>query len=356
MNIRPFISGPDEALLLPLRRAVWGETHLHNDGAFFSWLFQRNPDGAGGGVLLEDEGRAVGFAGLATRQLMHEGSPVSIALGMDYMMHPEYRNGFAASRLANFWAKSISEGTHQFALCFPNSSSYKILTGKKVGWQRVCDLSMLARPLGTVGTLPGKLKKIPRWIMKPAFRIGSLMCSLSAAILSPKKPAGEVVEITQFDTRFDALWAAAKIQSGGVRNAAHLNWRYVEHPLYQYKTFAWVCNDRVAGYVVVTQREVFDIPAILVVDALSDVSVPGVIEALIGAVAEHAQGIGARIMCTQVIRGSTLSQAFQRAGMLAVPDRLAPKTFTLTAHGLGRPLPSLNSSSWYFTWGDMDVI
>lgn len=356
MNIREFARGMDENLLLRLRKAVWGEDHLHNDSEFFSWMFQNNPDGAGGGVLLEEENEAVGFAGLATRQLIYRGSPVTVALGMDYMMHPEYRNGFSASRLANFWAKTISSGGYEFALCYPNSNSYKILTGKKVGWHRVCDLVMYARPLGTVQSLPGSLAKIPRPIMKPCYRAVSLACTLQSALLSRKKPAGKAIEVTFFDERFDALWESAKVETGAVRNAAHLNWRYANHPLYKYRAFAWVDGETVLGYMIVTRREVFGIPAVLIVDALANAEKPGVIDALTNAVATYARNSGARILSTQAIQGSKLSQSFLRSGLLAVPKRLSPKTFTLTAHGLGRPLPAMDPATWHVTWGDMDVI
>jgi hypothetical protein len=355
MTIRDFSPGRDEGLLLGLRRAVWGEDHLHNDADFFSWLFQRNPDGAGGGVLIENEDKALGFAGLATRKLICQNQQISIAMGMDYMIHPEHRNGFAASRLVNSWIKSVSGGDYAFALCFPNNNSYKILTGKKLGWQPVCELAMLVRPLGTVSKAPGKLSKLPGWILAPAFRAVSLLCALRAKV-SSRKPPGRMCEIDHFDERFDVLWRAAGIRMGTVRNAAHLNWRYTEHPLYAYRVFAWVDGDRVLGYVVVTRREIFDIPAVLVVDALSDPAVPGVIEALVDAVASDAQRDGARMLGTQAIHGSQLADAFQRAGLIAVPKRIAPKTFTLTAHGLGRPLPPLDVASWHLTWGDMDVI
>lgn len=343
-------------MLLRLRAAVWGEDHAHNDGRFFSWLFEGNPDGAGGGVLLEQEGRALGFAGLAARQLMCGGHEVTIAMGMDYMIHPEHRNGFAASRLVNSWLKSVSGGSYAFGVCFPNANSYKILTGKKLGWQPVCDLVMLARPIGTVRKLPGKLAKVPGWLLAPGFRAASLLCALRAALSTGRKPAGQVEEIACFDARFDALWQAANIRMGSVRNAAHLNWRYVAHPLYAYKIFAWTDGDRVLGYVVITEREVFDIPAVLVVDALTDPAVPGVLEALTQAVAAYAGRVGARMLATQAIPGSSLGAAFQRAGMLAVPRRLAPKTFSMVAHGLGQALPALDVAAWHFTWGDMDVI
>ncbi len=354
--MRIFTAGSDEGLLLRLRGAVWGQDHLHNDSEFFSWLFQRNPDGAGGGVLIEEQDKALGFAGLVTRRLMCQGREVSIAMGMDYMMHPEHRSGFAASRLVNFWLKSVAGGPHDFALCFPNDNSYKILTAKKLGWQPVCEFIMLVRPLGTVNKLPGKLAKLPSWILAPAFRAASLLCTLRARIFSGRKLQGRMIEITHFDARFDALWDAANVRMGSVRNAAHLNWRYVEHPLYKYKSFAWVEGERVLGYVVITLREVFDIPAALVVDALSDPAVPGVIEALIKAVADHAHAAGARMIGTQAIQGSALSAAFQRAGLIPIPKRLAPKTFALVAHGLSRPLPPLDVGSWHFTWGDMDVV
>ena len=355
MTIRDFSSGQDEGLLLGLRRAVWGDDHRHNDAEFFSWMFQRNPDGVGGGVIIEQDDKALGFAGLATRQLVCQDRQVAVAMGMDYMIHPEHRNGFAASRLVNSWLKSVT-GRYEFALCFPNNNSYKILTGKKLGWQPVCELMMLARPIGTVSKAPGKLAKIPKWVLAPAFRAASLLCTLRAAVSSGRKPAGWAVEITHFDQRFDALWQAADIRMGTVRNAAHLNWRYAEHPLYTYKIFAWVDGERVLGYVVITEREVFDIPAILMVDALSNPAVPGVIEALIDAVTEYAIDSGVRMLSTQAIRGSRLSAALQRAGMIAVPKRVAPKTFTLTAHGLGRPLPAFDVGAWHLTWGDMDVI
>ncbi len=358
MTIRDFIPGKDEGLLLSLRAAVWGEDHSHNNSDFFSWLFETNPDGHGGGVLSEECGEAFGFAGLATRSLMCQGNQVTIAMGMDYMIHPEHRNGFAATRLVNSWIKSVSDNVrdYDFALCFPNDNSYKILTGKKLGWQPIFQLTMLTRPIGSVSELPGKLACVPSWILAPGFRTLSLLCTLRTVILNRHRLGGKAVEITHFDARFDRLWDLAGVTMGSVRNADHLNWRYKEHPLYQYKTFAWIDDEQVLGYIIVTQREAFNIPSLLIVDVLSDSGSSGVVEALTITVADYARSIGASMLCTQVIKGSTLNAAFSRSGMIAVPKQLAPKSFALTAHGLGRPLPALDVDSWHFTWGDMDVV
>lgn len=358
MELHDFHTGEDETQLIALRAAVWGDDHPHNSAAFFQWLFRDNPDGNGGGVLLEAEGKAVGFAGLATRRMLRSGEPITVALGMDYMIHPEHRNGFAASRLVNGWLKYVS-AEHQpyaFGLCYPNSNSYKILTGKKLAWQPVCELTMMIRPIGHVSKLPGKLAKLPSVLIAPAFRAASLLSTFIAALCAWRDTPGELEEITFFDPRFDALWQRANITTGSVRDAAHLNWRYGQHPLYQYRTLAWVRDGRVLGYVIITEREVFDVPAVLIVDALGDPSEPEVLTTLIKRVANFSRSRGHALIAAQVVANSCLERAFFKAGLLPVPQRLSPKRFALTYHTLGRTPQQPALADWYLTWGDMDVV
>lgn len=358
MELRNFHPGEDEALLIALRAAVWGDEHPHNSAAFFQWLFRDNPDGEGGGVLLEEGGQAVGFAGLATRQMLSDGEVISVAMGLDYMIHPDFRNGFAASRLVNGWLKNVSADQREYAfgLCYPNTNSYKILTGKKLAWQPVCELTMMIRPIGKINKLPGKLARLPSWLLGPAFRAASLFSTLIAGVFAGRDTPGALEEISHFDERFDALWARAQIRTGSARTAAHLNWRYLRHPLYKYRSFAWVRDGKVLGYVIVTVREVFDIPAVLIVDALGDPSEPNVLATLVKRVANYTRDHQHALIAAQVVGHSALQKAFTKAGLLSVPKRLCPKSFALTFHTLGRGAHRPQIEQWHLTWGDMDVV
>lgn len=358
MKLRDFARGQDEPALVQLRAAVWGQEHPHNSAAFFEWLFSANPEGEGGGVVLEENSQLTGFAGLATRKMQVEGQLCQVALGMDYMIHPQFRNGFGASRLVNGWLKSVSQHSahYAFGLCYPNMNSYKILTGKKLAWQPVCELRMMIRPLGTLHQLPGALAKLPPWLTQWGFRAASLGATLLAAVRTPLNTPGQLEHIQQFDARFDDLWQRAGIHTGGVRSAAYLNWRYGQHPLYRYRTLAWVEQGKLLGYITLTEREVFDIPAVFIVDALACPSAPKVLQTLIKHAASVTRATGHALMATQVIQGSTLQRAFAQAGLLTVPKRLCPKSFALTFHPLSghAQQPALNR--WHLTWGDMDVV
>jgi hypothetical protein len=66
-----------------------------------------------------------------------------------------------------------------------------------------------------------------------------------------------VREVSDVDPRFDELWRAARneFKVGFVRDAAYLNWRYVQHPLWRYKILIAEENGLLLGFMVLRVKD-----------------------------------------------------------------------------------------------------
>lgn len=68
-----------------------------------------------------------------------------------------------------------------------------------------------------------------------------------------KTPANPAIRpVTEFGTQFDTLWKASAMDYpvAVVRNAAYLNWRYLQRPDWKYYPFALNDGDSLKGYIV----------------------------------------------------------------------------------------------------------
>jgi hypothetical protein len=352
--------GIDDAEVLALRSEVWGADHPHTSSQFLEWLYQRNPAGRGTGVILRSEGRPIGFSGINQRLMTWKGETVHAAHGVEYMVSPAVSGGLSgryALRIVLQWNEVASSNGNRFGFSFPNPKSLRIQTSPRTGWKQVFSPSLFVRVLRTIRFVEPVIPAVPPAVATVLARGFSVWQSLRRG--RHPRPPGAPKRIECFDERCDELWEKVRpsIIMGECRNAAYLNWRYRDHPLYRYAAYGWELKGELVALVVTTRRTLFGIPSLLIVDMLPPHGGDGAVTALLDHILAEARQEGVQIAGALAPPSSALAQTLRVSGFASVPKKLSPKPFVLVAHTLGHPdgLES-NPDSWYLTWGDTDVV
>lgn len=352
--------GVDDADVLALRSEVWGADHPHTSRNFLEWLYQRNPTGSGSGVILRAEGRPIGFSGINHRMMTWKGETVAAAHGVEYMVSPNVSGGLSgryALRIVLQWNEVASSNGFRFGFSFPNHKSLRIQTSPRTGWKQVLSPALFVRALPSIRFEEPVVPKVPP-IVATALARGFAVWQSIARRKGPE-PAGSPCRLERFDERCDRLWQKVQpsITMGECRNSAYLNWRYADHPLYQYLAYGWEANGELAALVIATRRKLFGLSSLLFVDVLAAPESEAPVRALIQHMLMESKRDGVQIAGALAPPGSALGKTLEGAGFCLVPAKLSPKQFVLVAHTLGHP-DGLESdpSNWYLTWGDTDVV
>lgn len=357
MAHRIYEIGKDEAAVLDLRAKVWGVDHPHTSAAFYKWLFEDTPDGAGSGIVVEHNGRIIGFAGLANRRAQIGEALVKVSHGLDFMVDPAL-SGMLAGRTGIRIIKEHTALTREMGfdltLNYPNDNSYRMLVANPVKFTPVFVPDLFVCALRPVSIKEGGLAK--RMAFGVASGIGALY-GAGRSLGTGRKI--DIEPVTFFDERFDDHWNEM-VKDGQLRffrDAKTLTWRYSKNPLYSYHIISAVQGGRIIGYAVASKRELFGIETLLICDLAVANHDPRTEGALLDGIKQIAKGQGAGLVLTQALRDSQLAGCLGRGGFVIVPPRFNPKTFrmvNIANTDLGKR--ANDPAAWAFSWGDMDVI
>lgn len=359
MEYRTFVPGIDDAAVLKLRANVWGAEHPHTTPEFMRWLLGITPAGAGSGVMMINGAEVLGFAGLLRREVQLDGESLTAAQCVDYMVHTGARAGAGSFRIMSAWTQLARDLGFAFGTGFPNANSREIVTRPRLGWREAFSPELMVRPLSGSAVPAFLARRIPSRLARFGVGLLATLANARAGLNLRNRPDGEPFMIDHFCPGFDILWQRAQAAgySGIRRDAAYLNWRFVQQPVYSYLRVGWMSRNNVRGYAVASLRDVLGIPSMLVVDLLVEPGISGVAEALLEEVASRARIAGALLLSSLAIDNSAVASTLARAGFVAVPRRFNPKPFVMTAHDLGNRRPvTLSKDGWHFTWAEMDVV
>ncbi|MZR32398.1 hypothetical protein [Sneathiella litorea] len=359
MSERPYRPGEDDKAVLKLRAKVWGADHSHTDESFFKWLFQDCPFGMGSGVVSIHDDVVVGFAGLILRPAQIGTQTLLGCQGVDFMVDPDTTSNL--SRVPFRIIKAHSQRTKDlgadFAVSFPNDSSVRLQTSKHFGYQILFKPQMFVRPLPCFRFSSENDDSLPTQLLKTS---AARLTSVYSSVRSWRRSKDITLEdLDHFDDRFDEL--NTTIMSDGKlhldRGSRYLNWRYTQHPIYQYKILAASSANQLLGYIVVSPRQVFGTLAGLICELSVAGNEIAISEQLINAAAKVAQESKISILVDQQHPNSPYSDALVRCGFIKVPQRFNPKQFRMVAREItSAGHTAMEPHVWSFSWGDMDVV
>jgi GNAT acetyltransferase-like protein len=350
-------AGPADADgILALRRAVFGEVdqaRLRPD--VWRWQFVDNPAGAGFIRVADDAGTIVGqYAAIPTRFLV-DGTERIFAMSCDTMTHPRYqKQGMFVTLARELYDDLAARHGVETVWGFPNDASHPGFVGK-LDWFDVHVFPTMVKPLRSAPVLQ-------RWVGSPALaRAVGAVGDAAWRLVAPRARAprrAEILPLVRFDERFDELWSrhrglARVIQ---VRDARHLEWRYLAARLFDYHAFEVRVAGRLEGFFVLRALELFDLPFGALVECFPFPLVDEVVTRdVLGFAERWMRERGAAFLTALVPPGQV--RHLSRFGFLKVPDRLNLRRWYLGARSSGAAAPVLRDvASWHVTYGDADIV
>lgn len=338
---------------LPALRTFWARAYrpgylLRENHALFRWQFgARAPaDGDAYHVKLAMlGGEVVGCLGYIPVEVTLAERVVRGAWLANWMVDPERRQLGLGPLL-------MREVTRQFDVTLnlgPNQDARTVLA--KMGWSYV-------------GTLPRYLHVLDVGAAAALTEAGGLDWPAPAAWTGGQGIA--VRPISAFDETATALWdrLAPTLGAGTRRSADYLNWRYVQHPLWEYRCFEACAGGRLRGFAVYRVETVRD-RSLMVGRLVELVAEPEAAGALLGAVLEDARARGV-VLLDFFSSNPRTAPALEALGFLTdaqAPVAQIPLLFQpidrqrVAIHFMAYPAKVLGAASlasWYVTKGDAD--
>ena len=210
-----------------LYRRVFGPDAADANRLRWEWQYRRNPNAPAGGppIWIAREGRAiVGQYATMPVRLSVGGREIDASWGMDVMVAPERQRQGLGDVLFRTWDRNTGAALGLGL----SDASYALF--KKLQWPDLGPVACLVKPLSR------RALRIPTWPMA-VNRFVSYVTLPWVKLVSRARPlTGEVRAIGHFDESFTRLWdrARGKFALAVRRDAAYLNWKYIQTPHLRY--------------------------------------------------------------------------------------------------------------------------
>jgi GNAT superfamily N-acetyltransferase len=328
------------------------------DGDFFNWQYFDNPSGH---VLLwlaksPDRG-IVGQHVLLPMRLLVDGARTTGCLSFNALVDPRYHGQGIWTGLGRKAHEEAAQRGLSLSYGIPNPNSHRPMV-KELGYAAVFDVPVLVKALD----LPAAARTVlGGW--KGA--IGALGGALAGPLLFPRRrPTGrpDIVPVDRFDAAFDGLAdrSGQRYRILLERDAAHLNWRYVDCPTRTTHRWQIRSNEAAAGYAILRAKEFRGLRLGVLLDFVVEPS-PASRDTgaeLLARVEETARAEGCSLLLTFCLGHTAEFAALGRAGWRVGPAKLLPQPFPLLVCPLDwsgdRPDAS-RVENWFLTTGDYDV-
>ncbi|MCK5013473.1 MAG: GNAT family N-acetyltransferase [Candidatus Omnitrophica bacterium] len=326
MKIRSYQPG-DENQILELDWILfpdpWNKRDLDN------WYWKHtgnNPAGNATIYLMEHEGKIIVHFAAIPYRLRVLGKDVLGSHSIGSMVLPEYQGKGLIKFVADKLFEDIVTKDMAFSYGFPNDLAYD-LHKKLMGYSDVIMVDTLEKETRVDGPSGGK--------------------NVSADF--------EFLPITQFDHSVDALWDQGKddYKISVIRDAAFLNWRYLERPDQKYHAFGVYENNILVGYVILKLYQDGEILRGHIVDIYSLSGRGDVAAYLLGQSDIFFVDNNTNVVSTWMIGAAIYRDILLENGFKSVRPR--PLICRLNCDQ-EKYRPMLDGANWYFTMGDTTEI
>ena len=315
IRFEPYRPGDEESIVQLFETCFDGRTIPLE---YWRWRFLGNPTGQNAVELAWDEGCLAGHYAVSPAVLMVNGKDCMAGLSATTMIHPAYRGRKLFPELAGRLYTRLAESGFSLVWGFPNSRSHRGFV-RDINWDDVAQIPFFALDLSSIE------------------RLGEVSTA--------------IVELQQFDPRFDGLWVAARPTNGLVvkRDSKYLNWRFKDNPANKYRILAYVCGSKLLGYAVIS---VYEETHLQVVDILFQPEVE-IGLTLIKAAIDIAVKDQLSIIKMWLPVNLDLHQELERWGFV----NTAPVTYFGVCPFAALPgnCDAADVRQWYFTMADSDV-
>ena len=327
-----------------LYRRVFGNDAADANRLRWQWQYDRNPNNPGGTpqIWVAREGPSVigQYATMPVR-LSLGGREVYGSWGMDVMVAPERQRQGLGEVLFRTWDQNVGASLGLGL----SESSHRLF--QKLHWPEVGPLPCLVKPLSR------RAFRRPNWPM-PINRLVSALTLPLVRIVARSRPlSAQVQPIRRFDASFDRLWeqVAGKLDLAVRRDAAYLNWKYVEPPHVRYLIVALKREGETIGYAVYRHSQEPRGRVTLLVDFLVDPDDEAGFKTLLRWVDREARGADSDKVRTFAMHAG-FRRLTRRSGYFHVKSTIE---FTIKINALDVPADFYKRTDrWHVTLGDSD--
>ncbi len=336
-NVREFAAGLSEMDLRVRGRKLGAD--------FWPWLYFGNPAGAGTAVVALEGRRVVGKLGRVPVWMTADGERLTAELGEGLTLLPESRTWAHFRALGE--AAALAEPEQKAAFSFGFATPYISKLHASMGYP------VLGRVPIFAGVLNGTRMLAARGFARTAAMAAG--CAARAVFGLQRScraaPGVHPIEIASFGEEFDGLWRSIE-PSGGVaivKDAAYLNWRYVQCPAASYHRVAARSGGELAGYIVWRDRGPNDDGYVLELAAKSDSRT--VLSALLLAALEDMARNDTGLVMASFPASAACVAVLRSAGFGAWATRLKNMSLIVTPRP-GESRPERMAGAWQYTLGD----
>lgn len=327
-----------------LYRRVFGPDAADASRLRWDWQYRRNPNAPADGPLIwiAREGTTIiGQYATMPVKLSVQGRDVDASWGMDVMVAPERQRQGLGDVLFRTWDRATGAALGLGL----SASSYRLF--QKMRWPDVGPLPCLVKPLSR------RALRRPNWPVA-INRLVSYVTLPWVRVVSRARPLqGEVQLIRHFGDGFTRLWerVAPRFDLAVRRDAAYLNWKYIQAPHVRYAIAALMRDGEPAGYAVYRHKQEPRGRVTVLVDFLTDPDDEAGMLTLLRWVDREA-----RAADTDKIRTFAMHEGFRkllkRSGYYSVKSTIE-FVAKINAATVGDAFYA-NTARWHVTLGDSD--
>jgi hypothetical protein len=327
-----------------LYRRVFGIDSAEANRLRWEWQYGRNPHMPADGPLiwLAREGQTIvgQYATMPVRLLVAD-REIDAAWGMDVMVAPERQRQGLGEVLFRTWDRNVGASLGLGL----SDSSYRLFG--KLRWPDVGPVPCLVKPLTR------RALRRPGWSVGANRLLSAITLPVIRLIARSRPLDGEVRVIRHFDDRFNDLWSgvSSKFAFAVKRDAAYLNWKYIQAPHVRYTIAIVERQQALVGYVVYRHFQEPRGRVTVVVDWLTDPEDESALQTLLRWVDREA-----RAADSDKIRAFAMHAGFRRglrrAGYFSVKSSME---FVAKINAVDVPSSFYEQTdTWHVTLGDSD--
>jgi len=310
------------------------------------WLYRDNPDGpAVIWVVRAPTQELIGFTVGLPRRMVVMGKQHTCWNCADFSVQARYRTLGIAAELRRAATRDVNAGRVAFLYAHPNDRMK--IVHERAGHVPVGRMVRFARILHSARHIRNRLSlpKVSAAIAAAVDRFVNIRGSshrYSSQVAITDKP--------DFDARFDQLfWSAhSSHQVIGVRDAAYLNWRYRDNPVYATSLCTAERKGTLLGYALFMRQD--DVMHVKDIFMAEDETIGA---DLMAALVAHGLDQKLASISFATLHGNPLIPLLQKFGFLYRP----PDTSMFVHVASGDPLRTVleKPELWYLTVGDRDI-
>lgn len=319
--------------------------------AYWNWKYFENPAGEPCMFVALEGDRTVGETGTIPATVLYKNEHTPASQSCDITVHPDYQKGGTFLRLAKLSINKCIKDKLLFIYGFSVPVTLKVST-KLLKFRSVCSVW---RWLLIVNPRPYLSRKI---------RL-NFLTKAAAAIISPiikikllrhcVKTENHITEIKKFDERFDVFWEKRKQEFNitVVRDSTYLNWRYFKNPNGHYKVYAYIQENEIRGFIILTVEQ-DEIRRGFIMDIIIDPADQSITEQLMSTAIKYFIEEKAEAVMTWLPKWSPLVGQIEKWGFKSKKtDHNIIVRLTRDEKEVD-PEYIYNPDNWYFTMGDSD--